>query len=140
MSRTQCPKCNGTGSVLSHLNPHDVNKVGAGASMHRCDRCAGQGFIHGAGGSPGVFGGGAGGSFGERVGNLVMFIFAIFFAMVLGDVQPFGLNWVVSALIGLFVGAVVAGFLLATRIGRYILWALGIGFVVAVAIAMMLDK
>jgi|GEM_PF-4280998 len=49
----QCPNCNGSGRVLSHLNPHDVNKVGAGMGMHRCGRCNGQGVIHGASGNAG---------------------------------------------------------------------------------------
>ncbi len=40
----QCPKCNGTGRVVSHLNPYDVNKVGAGMGKHRCDRCNGTGI------------------------------------------------------------------------------------------------
>lgn len=46
----QCPKCKGSGSLLSHLNPHDANKVGAGMGMLRCDICAGQGVVHGASG------------------------------------------------------------------------------------------
>lgn len=49
----QCPKCKGTGRVVSHLNPNDPNKVGAGMGMHRCDRCAGQGIVHGAAGAGG---------------------------------------------------------------------------------------
>lgn len=54
MAGTQCPKCKGSGSVLSHLNPHDANRVGAGMGMHRCDRCAGQGVVHGASGAGGA--------------------------------------------------------------------------------------
>lgn len=69
MTSVQCPKCNGTGRVLSHLNPYDANKVGAGMGMHRCDRCAGQGVIHGASG--------AGGS--QRLGEgLMSMIMALF--------------------------------------------------------------
>ena len=49
----QCPKCKGTGRVLSHLNSNDPNKVGAGMGMHRCDRCAGQGIVHGMSGAGG---------------------------------------------------------------------------------------
>lgn len=60
----QCPKCNGTGRVVSHLNPNDVNKVGAGMGMHRCDRCNGQGTVQG--------GSGAGG--GQQVGEGFMAI------------------------------------------------------------------
>lgn len=68
----QCPKCNGSGRVLSHLNPHDVDKVGAGMGMHRCDRCAGQGIIHGASGSDNV---------GQQLGEaLTKMILALFFA------------------------------------------------------------
>lgn len=65
----QCPKCNGSGRVLSHLNPHDVNKVGAGMGMHRCDRCAGQGVIQGASGVGG----------GQQLGEGLMAIVAALF-------------------------------------------------------------
>jgi hypothetical protein len=142
MARAQCPKCHGTGSVVSHLNPHDANKVGAGMGMHRCDRCAGQGVIHTGlgGGAAGGFPGSAGGSLGERVGNLVIWIFAIFFAIVFANAPLFGLNWVVSGFIGLLFGAAVAGALLAFRIGRYILWALGLGFIALVIVMGIIEK
>jgi uncharacterized membrane protein YhdT len=65
----QCPNCNGSGRVLSHLNPHDVNKVGAGMGMHRCARCNGQGVIDGASGNSG----------GQEFGNgLLGIILALF--------------------------------------------------------------
>ncbi|MGB5326520.1 MAG: hypothetical protein WBN40_14025 [Pseudomonadales bacterium] len=38
---------------MSHLNPNDPNKVGADMGMHRSDRCAGQGIVHGAAGAGG---------------------------------------------------------------------------------------
>ena len=64
----QCPKCNGTGRVVSHLNAYDPNKVSAGMGMHRCDRCAGQGVVHGVGG-------GGGGSAGSQLMAIVMGLF-----------------------------------------------------------------
>lgn len=140
MTGARCPKCNGSGRVLSHLNPHDVHNVGAGMGMHRCDRCAGQGVVHGGPASAGGFGSSGGGSLSEQLRRLVIWIFAIFFALVLGNAPPFGLNWAISALIGLVLGSIVGGLLLAFRIGRYILWALGVGFVVAVIVGVIIDK
>ncbi len=58
----QCPNCNGTGRVVSQVNPHDVNKVGAGMGMHRCGRCNGQGVIQG----------GSGGGGGQQLGDGLM--------------------------------------------------------------------
>lgn len=69
MTMAKCPKCNGSGSVLSHLNPYDTNKVGAGMGMHRCDRCAGQGVVHGASGAGG----------GQELGNGLMAVIAALF-------------------------------------------------------------
>ena len=65
----QCPKCKGSGTVLSHLNPHDANKVGAGMGLHRCDRCAGQGVVHGAAGTGG----------GQQLGDGLMAMVAALF-------------------------------------------------------------
>lgn len=140
MAGAKCPKCNGSGSVLSHLNPHDANRVGAGMGMHRCDRCAGQGVIHTGIGLGAVGGSSGGGSLGDRVGNYVIWIFAIFFALVFANVPIFGLNWFVSGFIGLLIGAFLGGFLLSNRIGRYILWTLGLGFVVLVIVMGIIEK
>lgn len=94
--------------------------------MHRCDRCAGQGVIHGASGL------GAGGAVNSA--HPVIWIFSIFGALVFANAPLFGLNWFVSGFIGLLIGAAIGGVLLSTRIGRIILWALGLGFVVLVLI------
>lgn len=129
-----CPKCNGSGRVLSHLNTRDVHTVGAGMGMHRCDRCAGQGVIHGG------FGGSGRGSLRQQFRQLVIVIFAISFAIVLGNAPPFGVNWPMGALIGLVLGSVVGALLLAFRVGRYILWALGLGFVGAMIVAVIMQS
>lgn len=140
MTRTQCPSCTGSGRVVSHLNPHDPYKVGAGMGMHRCGRCAGQGFIHTGSGAAGSSASSLGENLRERFGNLVILFFAFFFGLVFANAQPFGLNWFVSGIIGLILGSAIGGFLLATRVGRYILLALGLGFVVAVVIAVILKN
>ncbi|NWG45425.1 MAG: hypothetical protein HXY25_02615 [Alphaproteobacteria bacterium] len=141
MSGAKCPKCNGTGSVSSQIHGYDPNKVNAGMGMHRCDRCAGQGVIHvGLGmGTTGSDVASGDGSLGDRVGNIVIWVFAIFFGLTLANAPIFGLNWAVSGFIGLIVGAAVAGLLLAFRIGRYILWGLGAAFVIAVIVALSLE-
>lgn len=140
MARVQCPKCNGSGRVLSHLNPHDPHKVGAGMGMQRCDSCAGQGFIHNALGTEGESGSAKFVGLRERIANFVIGIFAIFFGIVFANAPIFGLNWVVSGFIGLLLGGFVGGALLAFRIGRYILLALGLGFIIAVIVSVILEN
>lgn len=91
----QCPKCNGSGRVSSHLNPYDANKVGAGMGMHRCDRCAGQGVVHGASGAGG----------GQQLGNGLM---AIVTALFLHPVFSFVGFWLISTGLSLWLGYVVS--------------------------------
>lgn len=95
----QCPKCNGSGSVLSHLNPYDANKVGAGMGRHRCDRCAGQGVIHGASGAGG----------GQQLGQGFMAIVA---ALFLHPIFSFIGFWLICT--GLLL---ILGHVLGTAIG-----------------------
>jgi len=125
MTGATCPKCNGSGRVLSHIHTRDVHNVGAGMGMHRCDRCGGQGVVHGGLGSGG---GSGGGNLAYQFRRLVIWMFAIPLAFGFGSEPPFGLNWALSALIGGTLGAGLALALLSFRIGRYILWALLLGF------------
>ena len=68
MSYAKCPKCHGTGRVSTLTNPNEPNKVSAGWGSLRCDRCHGQGIVHGMGG-----GGGAGA--GSQLMAIVMGLF-----------------------------------------------------------------
>lgn len=53
-ANVKCKHCNGSGSVLSHLNPYDGHKIGAGMGMHRCNYCGGSGKIYGHYATPGA--------------------------------------------------------------------------------------
>lgn len=78
---------------------------------------------------------GAGGGLGYQFRRLIIWIFTIAFAAGFGSAPPFGLDWVLSAAIGGVLGASLALALLSFRVGRYILWALGLGFLGSVIIA-----
>lgn len=122
MAGTQCPKCNGSGRVLSHLNPHDPNKVGAGMGMHRCDRCAGQGVIYGASGAGGA----------QQLGDGLMAVVA---ALFLHPVFSFVGFWLICTGLLLTLGG-VSGTALGLDMDKPPAWfflsAMGISGVLAV--------
>ncbi len=135
MARVTCPKCHGNGDVPGHLQPNTVGTP-RGMGTVRCNQCGGSGTIYAADGPGGESGGGGGIDFAGGLSKAAMWIFGIFFALVFANVPIFGLNWFVSGIIGLCIGAALGGFLAATRIGRYVLLALGLAFIGLVIFAM----
>ena len=133
MARATCPSCHGSGDMPGHLQPYTVGTP-RGMGTVRCNRCGGSGVIYDEQG-PGD-GGGASLSSGGWA-NVVVWIFGIFFAVVFANVPMFGLNWFLTGIIGMCIGAGLGVLLTSTRIGRYILLALALGFVVLVIIQLM---
>ncbi|MCW9058872.1 MAG: hypothetical protein OQL11_08375 [Gammaproteobacteria bacterium] len=117
----QCPKCKGTGRVLSHLNAYDPNKVGAGMGMHRCDRCAGQGIVHGMGG-----GGGAGSQ-----------LMAIVMGLFLHPVYSYFGFWLVCTVLLLTLGEVLGPLLGLDNLPN---WYFLSAVTIPVALAVLLRK
>ncbi|NND71811.1 MAG: hypothetical protein HKN43_09540 [Rhodothermales bacterium] len=99
-----------------------------GMGAVRCNQCGGSGVVYSEDGSIG------GPASSGRWENLVVWIFGIFFAIVFANVPMFGLNWLVTGFFGMCIGAGLGVFLSSTRIGRYILAALALAFVVLVII------
>lgn len=92
----QCPRCSGTGKVLSSQNPFEPNKVSTGWGTHRCTACNGQGVVQGAAGAGG----------GQQLGQGCM---AAFTGLFLHPVFAFVGFWLIATILLLLLGS-VAGF------------------------------
>ncbi len=116
----KCKKCNGSGSVLSHLNPYDAYKVTAGMGMHRCNSCGGMGKVYDHYATP------DGPASPKATTKPVVWFFGILGALYAGVLQPLSAaDWFVNAVLG-FVGAgMAAGFMSESSIGRIILGIIG---------------
>lgn len=127
----QCPKCNGSGRVVSQLNPYDANKVGAGMGMHRCDRCAGQGVVHGASGAGGA----------QQLGDGLMAIVA---ALFLHPVFSFVGFWLICTGLLMFLLGTALETILSLDMNNppiwYFLLAMGIPVVLAVVFRKYIPK
>jgi len=123
----QCPKCKGSGSVLSHLNPHDANKVGAGMGMHRCDRCAGQGVVHGA---PGVGGG-------QQLGDGLMAIVA---GLFLHPIFSFAGFWLICTGLLMYLLGSVLETVLSLDMNNPPIWYFILAMGIPVALAVVFRK
>ena len=128
-----CEKCRGSGAVVSHLNPYDGPKVGAGFGTHRCTNCGGRGKVYdfyatrNGPASPGA------------KTKPVVWLFGILGALYGGVLQPFGTDWFVGAVLG-FVGAgMAAGFLNESRIGRIVLGVIGFALVAIIAAGIVMS-
>ncbi|MCB0476014.1 MAG: hypothetical protein KDC69_10075 [Flavobacteriaceae bacterium] len=134
MARKTCPVCHGSGDVPGHLQPYHQVGHARGMGAVRCNGCGGSGVIDDGLGQQSE--GGASGM-PASVGNPIVWIFGGFFALVFANAPVFGLNWFVSGIIGFVVGNFVGNLLISTRIGRYILLALGLGFVMLVILELI---
>lgn len=110
------------GTVVSHLNPYDHFRVNAGSGMHRCNRCGGSGKIYDFYADP------DGPSQPREKTKRVVWVFGAIGAIYCLAARPFGFDWFFSAALGFIVGGMLAGFASEHRIGRIILWIIGVGF------------
>lgn len=122
-ANVKCKHCNGSGSVLSHLNPYDGHKIGAGMGMHRCNYCGGSGKIYDHYATPG-----AAAAPREKTKRVVWF-FGLFGALFGGVLQPWGMDWFVGAVLGFVAAGMAAGFMSEFRLGRVILGVIGVALV-----------
>lgn len=94
----QCPKCSGTGKVLTSQSPFEPNQVSTGWGTHRCTACNGQGVVQGAGGGGG----------GQAAGQGCMLAFT---ALFLHPVFAYVGFWLIATVLLLVLGS-AAGFAL----------------------------
>lgn len=117
--------------MLSHLNPYDGHKVGAGMGMHRCNSCGGMGKVYDHYAAPDA-------SPGEKTKPVVWF-FGVFGALFGGVLQPWGMDWFFGAVFGFIAAGMAAGFMSESLIGRIILGIIGFSLVALMAAAIVMS-
>ena len=128
----KCKKCDGTGSVLSHLNPYS-QRINAGHGTHMCNACGGMGRIHDPNAAPAAP---------RAKTKPVVWYFGGIGALFGGVLQPWDIGWFFGAAFGFIGLGVVAGILSEFRIGRIVLFVAGAAFaaLMVYAIATSGDK